>query len=606
MKKVSLLSMMFAAIFLCSNVFAQEFSFNFDDAQSGDKVAETYGEPWTTWSMNPGSAEDGVISNEQAGSGSNSLKLEYGNDQVVLFGGKETGSYSIEFDLYVPEGKNAYFNLLHNFNGTNSTWGAQIYFHLTNDGQNSTPAPGQGMIHAAANSAATFTCVYDEWMHIEVLVDTDNDQATFKINDEEIHTWVWSWDSFGEAQVGRKLDAMNFFPPEDAATSTYYVDNVTFTNVGGDTFPIMNVDVDEIAMDIEPDEYITTEFNITNEGTSIGDWVAWVDYGAGAGGSSQEIIHYDGDPHSGVGFTSGNPLIEVGAMFPASSYAGAVMGMDIVGMQYYAMVTAQSQTVGFTGDLTFRIYEQGLYDSPGELLAEKVLPAAQIIEGDWNTITFDTPIPLTGYDVWATVEYQQVTGGMPISMDGMTPVPFGDMVRRDMGPWSSINEGATEPYGNHNIRVTCQGSLVPGTWASMDKRAGSISAGQQETVTLSLNSIAMEIGTYNANVYIKTNDTDNPEIIIPVTMNINGVAVDENAANQYNIYPNPTMSVVKIEGDNINCVAIYNSVGQLVNVVRMDNASNEINMSQYGAGVYFFNIVNNEGNSSVQRVVVSE
>ena len=191
-------------------------------------------------------------------------------------------------------------------------------------------------------------------------------------------------------------------------------------------------------------------------------------------------------------------------------------------------------------------------------------------------------------------------------MDGMTPVPYGDMYRINNGAWSSLNEGASSTYGNHNIRVTCQGSVVPGTWASMDKRAGSISAGQQETVTLSLNSIAMEIGTYNANVYIKTNDTDNPEIIIPVTMNINGVAVDENAANQYNIYPNPTMSVVKIEGDNINCVAIYNSVGQLVNVVRMDNASNEINMSQYGAGVYFFNIVNNEGNSSVQRVVVSE
>ncbi len=604
MKKVSLLSLMFAAIFLCSNVFAQ-FSFNFDDATVGDKVAETYGEPWTTWSENPGSVEDGVISDEQGNTG-NSLKLTYGNDQIVLFGGKETGTYSVEFDLYVPEGKDAYFNLLHNFAGASSTWAAQIYFHLSNDGQTSASAPGQGVIHAAANNAATFTCVYDEWMHIEVIVDMDNDVATFKLNDEEVCTWQWSMDSFGENQVGRKLDAMNFFPPESAATSQYYVDNVVFTNVGGDTFPIMGVDVESVTMDIEPDDMTTTEFNITNEGTSIGDWVAWVDYGEGAGGSASQTINYDGDPYSGVGFTTEEELLlEVAAMFPASSYAGAAMGTNIVGMQYYALVADGTGTIGFTGDLTFRIYGQGLYGSNGEILAEKVLPAAQIIQGDWNTVTFDTPVALTGYDVWATVEYTQIPGGYPIAVDGMTPAPNGDLIRQNgSGGWTSLNEGQAEPFGNHNIRVICQGSPVLGTWVSMDKRNGSIAAGQQETITLSFNSIAMEVGEYNAEIYIKTNDAENAEIIVPVTLNVETVSVDENAASQYNIYPNPTSSVVVVEGENINCVAIYNSVGQLVNVVRTNNTSNEINMSQYGAGVYFLNIVNNEGNASVQRVVV--
>ena len=41
----------------------------------------------------------------------------------------------------------------------------QCYLHLTNDGQNSTSAPGQGTIHAGSNGTATLTNVaYDEWI----------------------------------------------------------------------------------------------------------------------------------------------------------------------------------------------------------------------------------------------------------------------------------------------------------------------------------------------------------------------------------------------------------------------------------------------------------
>ena len=72
----------------------------------------------------------------------------------------------------------------------------------------------------------------------------------------------------------------------------------------------------------------------------------------------------------------------------------------------------------------------------------------------------------------------------------------------------------------------------------------------------------------------------------------------------YNVYPNPTAAQVVVEGENIDYIAVYNSVGQLVKVVRTQN--NVVDMSANESGVYFFNIVDNAGQSSVQRVVVAK
>ena len=59
MKKLSLLIAMIA--FVCGNVFAQSMYFDFEGQTAGNKIAQTLGDPWTTWSNAPGGAEDGVF-----------------------------------------------------------------------------------------------------------------------------------------------------------------------------------------------------------------------------------------------------------------------------------------------------------------------------------------------------------------------------------------------------------------------------------------------------------------------------------------------------------------------------------------------------------------
>lgn len=587
----------------------------FEDYTVGNKIAQdaiAHGNDWwTTWSNAPGGAEDGVVANFD---GTQCGHLTYGNDQVLLLGDEENGNYDLEFDILVPEGKNGYFNILHHFAGANSTWAMQCYLHMTNDGQTSTQAPGHGTIHAGSNGTADIACVYDAWMHFRLNVDTDNDIARYYYTapgEEEILVceWQWSLDSFGENTVGRTLGAMDFFPPENAATSEYYLDNFSFKKIGGESAPVLAIDPMEVYGDLMEDDFQTYEITIDNSGNSIGDWAGWLDFGMGAGGSATSMVNYDNDPSdqtSLVGWNITEPtVIEVGAMFPAASYAGAVMGTQITKAQYYLGESSEGGNgIEPNTDLTIRIYQQGQGEfAVGQVLAEKTIPYNQIVTGDWNIVTFDEPVDLTGFNFFVAAEFTQAVGGYAANFDGGTPVPYGDLYRqRASGNFNSISANGGNSYGNTHIRVTCQGTPVTATWATIDKNFGSIMGGASDVITLSLNSIGLTMGeSYTANFIINTNDEELSHVEIPVTLATDGV---EETANQLaSIYPNPATSQVTLEGENLNSVAIYNVAGQLVRVVKLGNVVNNIEMN-VEAGVYFFSVYDNNGNNSVQRVVI--
>jgi len=586
----------------------------FEDYTVGNKIAQdaiAHGNDWwTTWSNAPGGAEDGVVANFD---GTQCGHLTYGNDQVLLLGDEENGNYDLEFDILVPEGKNGYFNILHHFAGANSTWAMQCYLHMTNDGQTSTQAPGHGTIHAGSNGTADIACVYDAWMHFRLNVDTDNDIARYYYTapgEEEILVceWQWSLDSFGENTVGRTLGAMDFFPPENAATSEYYLDNFSFKKIGGESAPVLAIDPMEVYCDLMEDDFQTYEITIDNSGNSIGDWAGWLDFGMGAGGSATSMVNYDNEPSdqtSLVGWNIEEPtVIEVGAMFPAASYAGAVMGTQITKAQYYLGQSTSGNDIEPNTDLTLRIYQQGQGEfAVGEVLAEKTIPYNQIVFGDWNIVTFDEPVDLTGFNFFVAAEFTQAVSGYAANFDGGTPVPYGDLYRqRASGNFNSISANGGNSYGNVHIRVTCQGTPVTATWATIDKNFGSIMGGASDVITLSLNSIGLTMGeSYTANFIINTNDEELSHVEIPVTLATDGV---EETANQLaSIYPNPATSQVTLEGENLNSVAIYNVAGQLVRVVKFGNVVNNIEMN-VEAGVYFFSVYDNNGRNSVQRVVI--
>ena len=556
---------------------------------------------WTTWSNAPGGSEDGVVANWES---TQCGHLTYGNDQVLLLGDEENGNYDLEFDILVPQGKNGYFNILHHFAGSNSTWAMQCYLHLTNDGQNSTSAPGQGTIHAGSNGTATLTnVVYDQWMHFRLNVDTDTDVANYYYTapgEDEVLvcTWQWSLDSFGNSVVGRTLAAMNFYPPENAATSEYYLDNFSFKKIGGESAPELSVTPENVEVELMEDDMTTAQVTINNDGNSIGDWAGWLDFGqGGAGSQTADLYYHNGDVTSASGIGSSDAYSrEFGIRLPATAYAGAAMGMRITSAEFYVTTYTSADN-----NYTFRVYGQGLHNQPGELLAEKTINTSATEQ--WISVNFDEPVYMTGQAMWVTVALEQAAEEYPMTMDG------GEYGEEQDGNWLSTSGNSFNHCysagsfgGAWMINVNCQGELIPATWATIDKMEGAILGGQSETITLTLNSIGLNMdNSYSANLIINTNDEEMPHVEIPVLLSVTD-GVEETVAQLASIYPNPASSQVTLDGDNLSAVAIYNVAGQLVRIEQLGGV-NTLNLD-LEAGVYFFSIYDNNGNNSVQRVVI--
>lgn len=203
---------------------------NFDDYTAGGYLAQTANAAgntyWTTWNNAPGGDEDGTLATLNDNT---CLKVNKDNDQVLLLGDKTSGMWEYSLDVYVPEGKFGYFNLLHDFAGENTTWAFQCYFNALYDYDSETYyySPGHGTVHAGSANTADLPCVVNEWMHVRIVIDIDKDLAKLYFNGQFICEWQWSLDSLGDNVVGGKLAACNFWGEDDE----FYVDNIKFTQI---------------------------------------------------------------------------------------------------------------------------------------------------------------------------------------------------------------------------------------------------------------------------------------------------------------------------------------------------------------------------------------
>ena len=80
--------------------------------------------------------------------------------------------------------------------------------------------------------------------------------------------------------------------------------------------------------------------------------------------------------------------------------------------------------------------------------------------------------------------------------------------------------------------------------------------------------------------------------------------------NQYtvlvDVWPNPATSTVNIKGENLNAVYMYNAMGQLVLQIDMQGVDNQssIDISAFDSGIYFMNVIAENGHSVLKKVVV--
>jgi hypothetical protein len=214
------------------------YSEDFEGGANGDLVAQTFGDPWSTWSNQPGSSDDSALSDEQAVSGALSLKLESGStaggpgDVVLKLGDRTSGSYALNWEMYIPSGFGGYYNVQHNESIGTGSWGIEITFKP------------DGVIDFLSNNViSTGSFPHDTWFTVTTLIDLGQTTGTVAIDGTTQHTCSTTVNATGGA-APNQLGAINFFAFGGAGNmGKYYVDDVSFTDITSVNVEEVNVEV---------------------------------------------------------------------------------------------------------------------------------------------------------------------------------------------------------------------------------------------------------------------------------------------------------------------------------------------------------------------------
>ena len=144
-------------------------------------------------------------------------------------------------------------------------------------------------------------------------------------------------------------------------------------------------------------------------------------------------------------------------------------------------------------------------------------------------------------------------------------------------------------------------------WLSLSQEAGALLTGESDTITVLFDTHGLDSGQVYAGIlYVQSNDPDEPEVTIPVTLNTLpvGVKEDEQLPSVYELkqnYPNPFNPSTRIEyslpRESYVSLKIYDMLGrEVVTLVREDQAAGLRSViwdgktatgSRASSGVYF-------------------
>ncbi len=226
---------------------------------------------WTTWSGTEGGAEDGIVSTEQAFSAPNSFKLVAtaaagGPQDVVLnLGNKTSGRYALNWKMYLPNGKEGYYNIQNVVPIGAGDWNLDVFFGVG----------GQGNIQIGAGaSLASFSYPYGQWFDVKHEIDLDNNLMSLTINGTLVKKMSYP----------KNLGGIDFYGTN--GNTLYYVDDVEYIQLPAIVF---NADGCGTAVDItaatgNAPGVVTTvgPYNITTATLDPSDPTAGIDCHFGA------------------------------------------------------------------------------------------------------------------------------------------------------------------------------------------------------------------------------------------------------------------------------------------------------------------------------------
>ena len=567
---------------------------------------------WTTWSNNPGSAEDGIITDAQSASPTQSCIVEGSTDLVLKLGNKTSGKYQVNVEYYVPADFGGYINLQH-FEAPGNEWAVEIFFGAANGDDN-------GYMVVDGPPDTPFTYPHDSWFPIEFIIDLDADLAQCYINSELIEEWQFSLQADGEPGT-LQLGGVNFYAgAPEGETSKYYFDNVEYIVLDpGVQNPIIDVTPSTLFGQLEVGEILEETVTITNLGQAELNYEIVTTYPqetkaldaiptgvntpkqlrqnpqaapnytpvTSSPASRDDLIHYDGDNASAIG-SSADYEWRVAAMFPAE------MLKDYIGMELNEVHVFINDAAIAT---KIQVYGMGSFNTPGpgELLLEQDFNSQPT---NWTVVNLDTPIYIDGSDLWVGY-WVSATGGLfTPGVDAGPANPNGDWMASGPG-WGHLSNNPDLDY-NWNIRANLTGEPII-QWVSTDPTSGMLVQDESIDINVTLDASGLAPDTYVAKLLVRNNDPENELVEVALTFGVT-VGLTENGEQEYiAVYPNPASTVLTVKSNgNVNSVKLINTIGQ---VVYTSTTTSNIDVSSFNKGVYLIQVDTDNG-TSTQKVVI--
>ena len=437
------------------------YSDDFESYTVGGYLA-VQSDDWTTWTNNPGSAEDAFISDDYALSPTKSVKVDGTTDLVLIMENYTTGAYSIDLNMYIPTGYCGYYNL-QKTNVPGTEWGFQIMFDVT----------GIASIDGGAAAACTFPFDFDTWMNFEIIVDLDNDLCDFYYDGTLMHSYQWTLGTFGTPGL-LQLGGVNMYAWASAGNNPlYYFDDVTLSLVSAEPSDELigyNVYLDEVLLTATPlginvfeyqytdlvyyqwytagvsavyddpgeSEIIEVEFMFTpteldppeNLVATVLDYNdVHLEWELPSGTTGGILAYHDGYDNNGIGTGAAADWM-CAARFTAEELA-EYYGSDLTA------VNVHIRTADFSY-VAIKVWEGGSFGNSGIEVYSADITGSVLIE-DWTEHILTTPIPLVdGNEYWIGYD-MSATGDHPASVDaGPAVAGKGDWMYYT-GVWQEIS-----------------------------------------------------------------------------------------------------------------------------------------------------------------------
>jgi hypothetical protein len=228
MKKLYFLPIAICAFIFSSN--AQVIDDDFDFYTPGPMGNQA---PWwTTWSGVTGTTEDIQVVTNNSNSGSQSGYIGPGGvvpDALLLLGNQSTGEYTVQWQMYVPLGATAYWNIQED-ESPGIQWNDEFYVGATASGG----SPG---VITSLQTGLTVPYPEDQWFLVVHEIDMDALTYTIRIDGAPFLT--------NENYIGAQLGAIDFFSID--AFTEYWLDDVLYLDeiiiLGTDDFSAENFSV---------------------------------------------------------------------------------------------------------------------------------------------------------------------------------------------------------------------------------------------------------------------------------------------------------------------------------------------------------------------------